>query len=191
MGELETSKHGPTTNTCASCGGRPQWESLIEGDAERWLSVCRCGRMQAFLSDAPGLQPEDPLTAFLVGLGRNILPTSPPWIRCFLRSVEAPNAIRWRYCPGPCPSCHASVSFGLRACPRPNVLAMCTLCLACGYATAAYLQPSRGMSEVPTTGSIWTPPCPVVQRLRDCIFRPYATLTEGEDGNLTHWVPAR
>ena len=47
------------------------------------------------------------------------------------------------------------------------------------------------MQESPATGSAWAPPCPAVQRLRDCVFRPYAVLAEGEGGSPAQWVPAR
>ncbi len=191
MNEPEAPTHGPAMTACESCGRHPRWETLVDGDEERWFAACRCGRMQAFLPDAPELQPEDPLGAFLAGPGRALAPASPPWIRLFLRSLEEPNPTRWTYCPGPCPGCQAAAKFGFRACPRPFVLAMCTLCLSCGLATAAYLRPSRGMQESPATGSAWAPPCPAVQRLRDCVFRPYAVLAEGEGGSPAQWVPAR
>lgn len=187
MDELETTTRGPATTACPSCGGRPRWESLIDGDEERWLAICRCGRMQAFLPDAPEARPDDPVSAFLAGVGRTVAPASPPWIRVFLRSREGRNAIRWSYCPGPCPDCGAAASFGFRACPRPYVLGTCTLCLACGRATAAYLRPSRGMQESSATGGAWTPPCPAVQRLRDCVFRPYAVLAEWNGSPV--WTP--
>ena len=87
---------------CASCGGGPRWESLREGDEERWLAVCRCGRMQAFLPGQPALRPDDPLRAFLLGPGRPLFPPSPPWVRLFLASVEGPNPVRWRFCHTPC-----------------------------------------------------------------------------------------
>jgi DNA-binding MarR family transcriptional regulator len=29
------------------------------------------------------------------------------------------------------------------------------------------------LHELPVAGSTWAPPCPAVQRLRDCVFRPY------------------
>ncbi len=152
MNEPEAPTHGPAMTACESCGRHPRWETLVDGDEERWFAACRCGRMQAFLPDAPELQPEDPLGAFLAGPGRALAPASPPWIRLFLRSLEEPNPTRWTYCPGPCPGCQAAAKFGFRACPRPFVLAMCTLCLSCGLATAAYLRPSRGMQESPGDG---------------------------------------
>ena len=74
--------------------------------------------------------------------------------------------------------------------PRPFVLAICTLCLACGHVTAAYLRPSRGMQESPATGGVWAPPCPAVQRLRDCVFRPYARLAEEDGESPARWVAA-
>ena len=187
---MGTPNHCPARAACPTCGGHPRWESLVDADEERWLAVCRCGRMQGFLPDQPEMQPEDPLSAFLSGVGRTtVAPASPPWIRLFLRSLEESNAIRWRYCPTACAGCGAAATFEMRACPRPFVLAICTLCLACGHVTAAYLRPSRGMQESPATGGVWAPPCPAVQRLRDCVFRPYARLAEGSGGNPTQWIP--
>jgi hypothetical protein len=58
MEERETAR-GPATAACPACGGLPRWESLVDGEEERWLAVCRCGRMTAFLPAAPGLEPED------------------------------------------------------------------------------------------------------------------------------------
>ena len=134
-----------------------RWESLVDGDEERWLAVCRCGRMRAFLPEQPALDPDDPLRAFLLGVGRPIFPPSPPWIRLFLASVEGPNPVRWRFCHAPCPRCGASASFGLQACPRPSVFAVCTLCLACGLATAQYSKPARGLVEAPAEGASGRP----------------------------------
>jgi hypothetical protein len=42
-------RHGSMPGACPSCGGDPTWESLVDADGERWLAVCRCGRMQAYL----------------------------------------------------------------------------------------------------------------------------------------------
>ena len=180
MQEPESATRGPAT-ACPSCGGNPRWESLVDGDQERWLAVCRCGRMRVFLPEQPGLEFEDPLRAFLLGPGRPIFPASPPWVRLFLASVEGPNSVRWRYCRGSCPRCGASASFGLQACPRPNVFAVCVLCLACGNTTVQYSRPSRGLVETPLAGRDWTPPSPAVQRLRDCLQRPYSVLrADGE-----------
>src|SRR5439155_20799147 len=71
--EPESATRGPAT-ACPSCGGNPRWESLVDGDQERWLAVCRCGRMRVFLPEQPGLEFEDPLRAFLLGPGRPIFP---------------------------------------------------------------------------------------------------------------------
>jgi hypothetical protein len=179
MQEPETATRGPAAATCPSCGGNPRWESLLDRDEERWLAICRCGRMRTFLPEQPALDPEDPLRAFLLGLGRPVFPPSPPWIRIFLQSIVGPNPVRWRYYHGPCPRCGASASFGLQACPRPNVFAVCTLCLACGQVAASYSKPARGLVEAPVGGREWAPPCPAVQRLRDCLLRPYSLLRTG------------
>jgi len=92
--------------------------------------------------------------------GASRLPDHPPWL------------VRWRYCPSGCPRCQTRVSYAFQACPRPSYQAICTLCLGCGYATATY-HPWQGPTEPATTGATWTPACPAVQRLRDCIYRPY------------------
>src|SRR5262245_32146915 len=123
---------GAGSSACPSCGGSPRWESLLDGEEERWLAVCRCGRMRAFLPAQHALEPDDPLRAFLLGQGRPLFPAAPPWVRLFLASVEGSNPVRWRYSHGPCPACGASARFGLQACPRPGTLALCALCLACG-----------------------------------------------------------
>jgi len=167
---LQTPDHGPATAACPSCGGHSTWESVLDGDEERWLAI------RAFLPERPALEPENPLRVFLLGPGRPIFPPSPPWIRLFLASVENPNPVRWRFCHAPCPRCQASASFGLQACPRPNVFAVCTLCLSCGRVAASYSKPAHGQVETPVEGCEWTPPCPAAQRLRDCLYRPYSLL---------------
>jgi hypothetical protein len=147
----------------------------VDGE-ERWLAVCRCGRMTAYLPEQPGLDPADPLGAFLLGPGRQIFPSSPPWVRLFLASLERPNPVRWRFCHEACGGCGVSASFGLQACPRAGVFAICTLCLACGNATACYSKPGGAVFEGPVVGRAWAPPSPAVQRLRDCLLRPHSLL---------------
>ncbi len=177
MGESETDARGPVAAACPVCGGRtPRWESVLEGDEERWLSICRCGRMRAFLPGQPELEPVDPLRAFLLGPGRPVFPAAPPWVRLFLASVEGPDPVRWRFCHGPCLACGASAGFGMQACPRPGTLALSALCLACGNATVEYSKPALGLVEAPLAGRDWAPPCPAVQRLRDCVYRGYSLL---------------
>jgi hypothetical protein len=60
----------PDGGRCAGCGGQPQWEQVSDRFGERWLSVCGCGRMQAFLPDQPGLEVNDPLGVFLERLSQ-------------------------------------------------------------------------------------------------------------------------
>lgn len=91
MAEPETAVDVQGEAECPSCGGSARWESVLDGDEERWLAVCACGRMRAFLPELPALEPEDPLRAFLLGPGRPVFPAAPPWIRLFLASVEGPN----------------------------------------------------------------------------------------------------
>jgi hypothetical protein len=174
---MEPAPHrGSEPGTCPSCCGRPTWEPLVDEGEERWLAVCRCGRMQAYLPAQPSLDYEDPLRAFLLGPGRPIFPASPPWARVFLASVEGPDPVRWRFCHAPCRGCGANASFGFQACPREGVLAICTLCLACGYASACYSKIGTTTIEGPVGGRAWAPACVAVQRLRDCLHRPYSLL---------------
>jgi hypothetical protein len=62
------------------------------------------------------------------------------------------------------------------ACPRPGIFAVASLCLSCGRVVATYSKPARGLVEAPVDGREWAPPCPAVQRLRDCLHRPYSLL---------------
>ena len=174
MEERGTTAGGPAEAVCPACGGRPRWESLLDGEEERWLGVCRCGRMRAFLPALPGLEPEDPLRAFLAGPGRPVFPESPPWARLFLGSVEGAGAGQVAVRGEPCRGCGARARFGMLAWPRPWVFAACTLCLACGHVTAGYRR--RGGPVEPAEGAAWQPACPAVQRLRDCVHRPFSLL---------------
>ena len=167
----------PDGGRCSSCGGQPQWEQVDDEFGERWLSVCRCGRMQAFLPDQPGLEVDDPLAVFLGGANRVPWPASPPWIRLFVFS-QRELLTNWCYHPSACGACATPTLFWLQACPRPFWLATCSLCLACGRVTSQYSQPWKNQGELALTGTAWTPPCPAVQRLRDCVLRPYAPPTE-------------
>jgi hypothetical protein len=169
----------PRAARCPQCGELPEWESLSDGYTERWLAVCRCGRMQAFLPDQPAVELDDPLSAFLVGPGRQVLPPTPPWIRLFMRSLQSPWNAAWRYSPEPCAACAERVCFVLQVCPRPYWLARCSLCLACGRVTSEYSQPWQNLHELGMSGSVWAPPSPAVLRLRACVFRPYATFRGG------------
>jgi hypothetical protein len=168
----------PVAASCPQCAGRLEWESVVDLYGERWLAVCRCGWLQAFLPDEPQVEPEDPLAAFLLGSRRTVAPPAPPWIRLFLRSIEQPWNTRWRYSSEPCGACAERVRFELQVCPRPSWIGTCTLCLACGRVTTEYSQPLLNLHELAVTGSRWAPPCPAVQRLRDCILRPYAVLRD-------------
>ena len=132
--------------------------------------------MRAFIPDRPELDPDDPLRAFLLGASRPIFPPSPPWARLFLASVEGPDPVRWRFCHGPCRGCGVNASFGFQACPRAGVFAVCTLCLACGHASARCSKIGTTTIEGPVGGRAWAPPCVAVQRLRDCLHRPYSLL---------------
>jgi hypothetical protein len=163
----------PAVGRCQACCEKIAWESVADHLGERWLAVCRCGRIQVFLPDGPGVSPDDPLTEFLVGPEPTVRPASPPWIRLFLRSLREQLA-DWRYDPAVCPACANTVRFWLQASPRPSWLATCTLCLACGRVTSEYSQPWRNYRELPACGDTWAPACPAVQRLRDCVLRPFA-----------------
>jgi hypothetical protein len=166
-------EEAPPSSLCASCGGSPSWESVLDGWGERWLASCACGRVETFFPDRrhPEQQPTDPLTLFLQGHLRPRRPATPPWIRLFLLSVGEPYLVRWRHDPAGCPECETAARFGMYAWPRPWTAAICTVCLNCGHTTAAYSNPAAGTQEQALDGSSWTPACPAVKRLRDCVYR--------------------
>jgi hypothetical protein len=178
---------------CGNCGSRTDWqfESLVdESGEERWLSICACGQMAAFLPDQPDVQAQDPLTAYLLGRARPAVSESPPWIRLFLQTVQQRTPVRWRYFWEGCPRCKASIRLEMNASPRPNVVATCTLCLSCGYVTASHTRPGK-VTQSTTRGSTWDPACPAVQRLRASALRPYMALTiDGwrYPGDWSNWL---
>jgi hypothetical protein len=154
---------------------------LREGQDERWLGLCEeCGWMTTFLPELPDCTPRDPLTAFLLGPGKTTRPQSPPWIRFFRIAGDVPWNVNWLYCPLPCDGCGAHVLFQAQAYPRPQVIARCLLCLACGQVSVEHLRPGTSLHEMPVVGAVWSPPCPAVARLRDAVFRPYWR---------AHWEP--
>ena len=158
---------------CLACGGVLRWESIVEGEEERWLGICVCGWMRVFVPARPDLDAVDPLTVFVAGLGAERRPLSPPWVRVFRVSQQEPWLVDWLYCSSSCPACGAGVAFGTRRVPRPGVAADCLLCLACGWVSVEYRRPQQGLVELPAVGTEWLPACPAVQRLRICLFRPW------------------
>ena len=149
-----------------------RWESIMDPYRERWLGVCECGTMRAFLPDAPEWIPEDPLTAFLAGPEISELPRErPPWVRFVLISGQEPFSVRWGHLPGACPDCGVQTVFGGRQGRgplMPGALPSMVVCLACGLA-----QVHDGTTRGPArylTGNQWTPPCPAVKRLRRIAF---------------------
>jgi hypothetical protein len=156
---------------CLGCGGQPVWESLADDWGERWLAVCACGRIDTFFPDRrhPEQQPSDPLTLFLQGHNRPRRPATPPWVRLFLNSFEASAPLGWRHSPEPCDGCGARTVFGLLSLPRLYTVGVCTVCLNCGMTTARYSMPTTAPEGSLLIGRVWAPPCPAVQRLRECV----------------------
>lgn len=159
---------------CEACGGAIVWESLVEGEEERWLGLCReCGAMIAFLPDRPRLRPRDPLRVFLLGVGRPSQRETPPWIRFYRLTGGPPWQVEWVHNQNACAVCEARVLFQTRGYPRPRVEARCVLCLQCGYTWVEHVHAGGTLRELPVAGGEWTPPCPAVLRLRDAVLCPY------------------
>jgi hypothetical protein len=156
---------------CLGCDGLPIWESLVDNWGERWLAVCACGRIDAFFPDRrhPEQQPTDPLTLFLQGHIGPRRPITPPWVRLFLQSVQEPTLSHWRHSPDPCEDCGARTIFGILAWPRAATAGLCMVCLNCGATAATYSEAGTSRSEPTLFGRAWTPPCPAVKRLRECV----------------------
>ena len=168
----ETDVEQPCPTLCGSCGGRPRWESTVDGWGERWLATCACGRIETFFPDRRQRStPSDPLTLFLQGHLAPRRPVTPPWIRLFLNSIQAPYPIHWRHAVVPCEACQSSATFGMLARPQPYLAAICTVCLQCGYVTTSQTNTATGAKQPVVDGSSWTPACPAVQRLRDYIYK--------------------
>ena len=162
------------TPSVCDCGGEVKWESILDPYRERWLGVCECGNMQAFLPDTPAWVTDDPLTTFLAGPEMKTRPRErPPWVRLFLVSSQDSCSMSWSHVPGKCPGCGVQTIFAGRhgrGPLMPGATNLTVLCLACGFVRVA-----DGTTKGPTrylTGNQWTPPCPAVKRLRRLAFTP-------------------
>ena len=74
-------------------------------------------------------------------------PFTPPWIRLFLNSVQAPHSTQRRHAFLPCDTCESSATFAVLAWPQPYIAAICTLCLQCGYVTNRITAASAPLSS--------------------------------------------
>ena len=97
---------------------------------------------------------------------------SPPWVSLFLRSLRE-NTASWRYYPTVCPACTNTVVFSLQVCPETllarQLHALPGLRTGDQRVRATLAEPPRACDQRRPLGA----PFPAVQRLRDCVFRPY------------------
>lgn len=153
---------GPTfavpARSC-SCGGLITWEFTTDGE-ERWLGVCDCGSISLFLPDRPHEAVDDPLAFYLLGYSE--LPEQrPPWVRLIHTSREYPFLVEWRHLAGSCEACGCHTVLVGQGYPHEPT---CTICLACGFASLTY----RHRRLI---GTDWSPPCPVIARIRRLAFQ--------------------
>jgi hypothetical protein len=156
---------------CGVCEMELEWEQVEAGRGERWLAVCGCGMPWAFFPTRPDHQPQDPLRLALLGRRtRAKAADSPPWIRVFQITSRHPWWLPWRHVARRCAGCGQRVTFAVWTRPAPGHRALSVLCLACGRATSEYLYSGGRVSELPVSGSEWSPPCVAVARLRRAVF---------------------
>ena len=142
-----------------SCGGRIEWEFTRSGE-ERWLGLCGCGAIVLFLPDRPDEVVPDPLSLYL--LGHSELPEQrPPWVRLVHTSRGFPFLFRWTHPPASCEACGCHTVLAGQGYPHEPT---CAICLACGFASLTY--PCGRL-----TGTDWSPPCPVIARIRRLAFQ--------------------
>jgi hypothetical protein len=113
------------------------------------------------------LEQDDPVTAFL-GL-QELKAVTPPWIRVFRLSQQAPWSVQWEHDPARCQACGAAVVFATSE-RLPSVTRLHDMCLNCGHVEVEYKRPLTGRILGCLSGSDWSPPCPAVQKLRRAIF---------------------
>ena len=178
---------GHAATACPGCGGGSEWESVPDlksrSAGSRPAAAGGCAR------SCPSSRASNrgPTARVPARAGAADLPSEPAVCPPLPRSVEGRNPVRWRSSTRPAPRCAASASFGLQACPRPRIFAVCTLCLACGHATAQYSKPARGLVEAPaggTSGRRRAPPssgCATASTDRfRCFGRTGGAVTNGE-----------
>jgi len=156
------------TSLCPGCKKEaPRWESRVRDGHELWLAICpACGWVGSYDATRQAVA-EDPLTSYLGD--EPLRQESPPWVRLYQVSMQAPWNYVWRCQPGGCRECDRGVVFESGCRSRPDFEASWSLCLACGYAHVRYLNPQWG-SLAEMGGSQWTPPCPPIKKLRRTIF---------------------
>jgi len=115
--------------TC-TCGARLRWE--YRGYPSTWVATCEsddCGHITT---------PDDQPAGLSEFLGIAIKPSTPPWIREFLKA-SAIEGLSWEHWPSPCPECEREqLVFTIDLAPihEPR---QATLCLNCGMVAARFM----------------------------------------------------
>lgn len=177
----------PQNDSCEACGGALRWERLEQAGSERWLGVCECGSMRAFLPDKPAVCLDDPLAAFLRGVGDDDHAyVRPPWVRLVRVSTQWPWRVSWAVRAKPCTACSVAVVLTVRRPPWVRSTLRASLCAACGEVTIARTD-GRVAADGWLRGNRWAPACPAVVHLRETVFSSpcpplfSAFYTDGED----------
>lgn len=140
--------------TC-TCGARLRWE--YRSYPSTWVATCEsddCGHIMI---------PDDQAAGLPEFLGIAIKPSTPPWIREFLKA-SAIEGLSWEHWPSACPECDRhDLVFAIDLAPihEPR---QASICLNCGMVAARFMTQGRLTDLV--GGYDWATPDQAVVALR-------------------------
>ena len=162
------------TKPCDDCASTMRWERRdLTPTNEAWLGLCGvCGSMLVVVPGATDTVIADPLAYFLLGPEREPAADRPAWQRFYAHTLAPPFSVPWRFQTIACKPCQARSTVATTA-TTPRWKRTLTLCLNCGFATAATTRNIMDSTSTLLTGGTWAPADPAVKTLRDSIFRTY------------------
>ncbi len=137
------------------CGARLRWE--YRSYPSTWVAMCEsgdCGHVTT---------PDDQASGLPEFLGIAIKPSTPPWIREFLKA-SAIEGLSWEHWPAACPECERDqLVFTIDLAPihEPR---QASICLNCGMVGARFMTQGRLTDLI--GGYDWATPDQAVTALR-------------------------
>ena len=126
----------------------------------------------------------DPLAFFLLGPERVPAAESPAWQRFYAHTLAPPFSVPWRFQTTACEPCQARSTVAMTT-TTPRWKRTLTLCLNCGFVTAATTHNIMEATSTVLTGGTWAPPDPAVKTLESRSSRPTATGLPTRNGSDT------
>jgi hypothetical protein len=168
-----------TGETCTRCDGALDWETYSTHDGQRWLGICAdCGCVRGVIVRDEAVESDAPLTDYLGA--PHAQAASPPWVRLFRVSSEAPWNVHWKYVSGECARCARGVIFGTSA--GAGLLFQIQLCLKCGQIRVQQVRAGDGHIYGALVSSRWCPTSGAVRYARRILLDRRRPPSEEHEG---------